>query len=630
MPLTYVTYTAPTPDYTIPFPYIDESHINVSLDGVDTSAYTVVGSAVVLDATPDVGTKVKVYRVTPGRSEGDALAIVDFQDGSVLSETDLDKNTQQLLYLAQEANEVGASSLPIDYDGNYSAQNLRIKDLASPVGDQDSVRKDYVDGIALFGGGASIPQSWALTGANFTETGSGTDDYTYTLVSPVPASDSEEQFLLSIGGVLQRPTTDFTVTESSGVYTLTIIDWMDYDESGATAVVNVQNFGVSRSTFEQPFVPADVAAVAVQVKGLVDQEGDLQQWQDSDAVPLARVAEDGDATFVDVTGTGNLSVTGTSALTGDISVNTNKLTIAGATGNTSIAGTLGVTEATTLLGALDVTGTSTFGTGDQVTIDSATGNITATGTLEVAGGYGSSGVTVDSDGDISTNGKIVSDEEIRSKGDTLVRGSDDWGLKSSNLTSYPGQVYMSSAADNKGPVLRWYDPGSTPAVGPSMRMSTGVDGDDPHIYVSEGDNTTDVQIRGVKDPTGNQHAATMKYVDDNHPTVGLNVFAAAEFTITTGSSGAGEITDAAFAAGTKLGFNAISDTTTSVTLSWASGTHNSTAYVPILSTSPSGSSDQSTETLFTSMTRNNTSLVININAVDAVTSMLCCLMLVKA
>ena len=68
MPLTYVTYTAPTPDYTIPFPYIDESHINVSLDGVDTSAYTVVGSAVVLDATPDVGTKVKVYRVTPGRS----------------------------------------------------------------------------------------------------------------------------------------------------------------------------------------------------------------------------------------------------------------------------------------------------------------------------------------------------------------------------------------------------------------------------------------------------------------------------------------------------------------------------------------------------------------------------------
>ena len=101
---------------------------------------------------------------------------------------------------------------------------------------------------------------------------------------------------------------------------------------------------------------------------------------------------------------GNLAVTGTTALTGnataagtlavtglatlnggiaggagaDITINTNKLTVAAATGNTLIAGTLAVTGAQTLTGATTANG-GIIATGLRV--DAAT-TLTATGTTE--------------------------------------------------------------------------------------------------------------------------------------------------------------------------------------------------------------------------------------------------------
>lgn len=49
---------------------------------------------------------------------------------------------------------------------------------------------------------------------------------------------------------------------------------------------------------------------------------------------------------------GTLGVTGATALTGNVAVNTDKLTVAAASGNTAIAGTLAVTGASTLTGAV--------------------------------------------------------------------------------------------------------------------------------------------------------------------------------------------------------------------------------------------------------------------------------------
>ncbi|HCO13382.1 MAG TPA: hypothetical protein DIT46_04330, partial [Gemmatimonadetes bacterium] len=171
MALTYVTYTATAAqtDFTITFPFIDATHVKVDIDGTNTTAFTVDTTGtdkIVLTSGATAGETVKVYRVTPGRSaDAGATLLVDFQDGSVLSEADLDKVCQQLLYVAQEAEETGASSLPVDWDGNYDAQSKRIKNLSGSVsGGNDATTKDYVDGLSLYGGSVSLPQSWAIPG----------------------------------------------------------------------------------------------------------------------------------------------------------------------------------------------------------------------------------------------------------------------------------------------------------------------------------------------------------------------------------------------------------------------------------------------------------------------------------
>lgn len=59
----------------------------------------------------------------------------------------------------------------------------------------------------------------------------------------------------------------------------------------------------------------------------------------------------GSAYYLSILGSGNVSMTAELAVTGNFSVNTDKLTVAAATGNTAVAGTLGVTGVATFTGA---------------------------------------------------------------------------------------------------------------------------------------------------------------------------------------------------------------------------------------------------------------------------------------
>lgn len=98
---TFIEYTADggTTDFSIPFSYISESHVKVYLDDVETSAWSFLNASTVrMDSAPSNGTVVKVQRVTPRDQK-----LVDFVDGSVLTETDLDLANTQLIYVVQEA-----------------------------------------------------------------------------------------------------------------------------------------------------------------------------------------------------------------------------------------------------------------------------------------------------------------------------------------------------------------------------------------------------------------------------------------------------------------------------------------------------------------------------------------------
>jgi hypothetical protein len=156
MALSYTSYTATSgqTDFAFSFPYLSTSHIKVQINGTDTAAYTVVTSPstkIVLNSGATAGQIVKVYRLTPGRSASpNNVNLVDFVNGSVLSEEDLDKNAKQLLYLIQESDDTGGGAMP--YDATLSAYNAsvggsakKIVNVTDPTNAQDAATKNYVD-----------------------------------------------------------------------------------------------------------------------------------------------------------------------------------------------------------------------------------------------------------------------------------------------------------------------------------------------------------------------------------------------------------------------------------------------------------------------------------------------------
>lgn len=107
MALSYVNYTGDGSNriYSIPFPYLDRSHIYVQVNGVDVTYAWLNDQTIQTISAPPNGAKVSVLRITP-RDE----RLVDFVDASVLTEADLDLNALQTFYIVQEAVDIAGGS----------------------------------------------------------------------------------------------------------------------------------------------------------------------------------------------------------------------------------------------------------------------------------------------------------------------------------------------------------------------------------------------------------------------------------------------------------------------------------------------------------------------------------------
>lgn len=103
--LSYVTYTGngTTKVFTFPFPYISSSDVFVFVNGVSVPFTFINGSSISCAVAPFAGSGVQIRRITQ------KLAVpVNFTDGSVLLESDLDTLTTYTLYVAQEGSELDA------------------------------------------------------------------------------------------------------------------------------------------------------------------------------------------------------------------------------------------------------------------------------------------------------------------------------------------------------------------------------------------------------------------------------------------------------------------------------------------------------------------------------------------
>jgi len=133
--------------FIVTFPFLEEIHITVEVNGslLALNNYSVSTTSGVTRVFPTSGVNATDNVRVRRKSQPD-LNLVDFENGSVLTESELDRAYQHNRFLNEEISELNDASLQrVQGSLDFSAQNQNLKDLAEPEDAQDATTKNYVD-----------------------------------------------------------------------------------------------------------------------------------------------------------------------------------------------------------------------------------------------------------------------------------------------------------------------------------------------------------------------------------------------------------------------------------------------------------------------------------------------------
>lgn len=141
--------------FSVPFPYLDKAHVRITIGGVlkETGISWNTEASVELNAAPANDAVVDIRRVTPVN-----VPIVDFTDGSVLTERNLDTLARWLQYVSEENRD---NSMQVNTLGQWEGGSRRIQNVQDPIDAQDVVTKKYMETVGL--DGIEIPELPALS-----------------------------------------------------------------------------------------------------------------------------------------------------------------------------------------------------------------------------------------------------------------------------------------------------------------------------------------------------------------------------------------------------------------------------------------------------------------------------------
>ena len=133
-----------TTTFQIPFTYISQSHVNVTVNGVSVTPTFINDSQINLSPAPAVGFTVTIKRVTP------VTPLVDFTDGSTLFESDLDLAHKQNRFLAEESrdrsdNAIATLNANIANINTVAANNAAVTSVSSNIASVNDVSNNMAE-----------------------------------------------------------------------------------------------------------------------------------------------------------------------------------------------------------------------------------------------------------------------------------------------------------------------------------------------------------------------------------------------------------------------------------------------------------------------------------------------------
>ena len=141
---SFVRYTGnnSTTSYSIPFSYRATSDLTVTLSGVATTAFTLnsAGTTLTFNTAPAQDAAIEIRRRTSQTTK-----LVDYASGSVLTESDLDTDSDQAFFMSQEAIDDAGDVIKISNTNfQWDTQNKRLTNVADPVNNTDAVNKQFI------------------------------------------------------------------------------------------------------------------------------------------------------------------------------------------------------------------------------------------------------------------------------------------------------------------------------------------------------------------------------------------------------------------------------------------------------------------------------------------------------
>jgi len=141
---SFVRYTGDnsTTSYSIPFSYRATSDLTVTLSGVATTAFSLnsAGTTLTFNSAPAQDAAIEIRRRTSQTTK-----LVDYASGSVLTESDLDTDSDQAFFMSQEAIDDAGDVIKLsNVNFQWDIQNKRLTNVADPVNNTDGVNKQFI------------------------------------------------------------------------------------------------------------------------------------------------------------------------------------------------------------------------------------------------------------------------------------------------------------------------------------------------------------------------------------------------------------------------------------------------------------------------------------------------------